>query len=145
MSFVQLDIFARTLETQKNKLSSIVRKAPVAPMKAMFVPKLELQAVSLATRLKEAIIEALTMPINDALMWTESSIALQWLHLSSKQPVFVGNRVGEILHHRKQSRRHGTRGIAAEALKGSSLNQSPSFLRTRDWRFCPNAEARSSR
>ena len=94
---MQLDIFARTLETQKNKLSSIVRKAPVAPMRAMFVPKLELQAVSLATRLKEAIIKTLTMPINNALMWTESSIVLQWLHLSSQQPVFVANRVGEIL------------------------------------------------
>ena len=94
---MQLDIFARTLEIQKNKLSSIVRKAPVAPMKAMFVPKLELQAVSLTAHLKEAIIKALTMPINDALMWTESSIVLQWLHLSSKQPVFVANRVGKIL------------------------------------------------
>ena len=74
-----------------------VGKARVAPMKAMSIFKLELQAALLATLLNEDIFKALTNPINDVFMWTDSTIGLQWLHLSSKCSIFVANEVSEIL------------------------------------------------
>ena len=49
-------------------------KARVAPMEALSISKLELQAALLATRLKEDILKALTIPVSNAFMWTESSI-----------------------------------------------------------------------
>ena len=84
-------------------------------------------------------------------MWTDSTNVLQWLHSSSKLPVFVANRVCEILrvtivdewYHAdigNNTADKGTRGIAAQALNYRSWTQGPSFLRTRDWPFCPNVE-----
>ena len=71
--------------------------------------------------------------------------------LCYKQPVFVANRVGEILevttvdewYHvdtENNPADTATRGIAAEALKDSSWTQGPSFLRTSDWPFRPNVD-----
>ena len=105
----------------------------------------------LATRLKIEIMKALSIPINDVFMWTDSITVLQWLHSTAKQPVFVANRVGEILevttvdewYHvdtENNPADTGTRGIAAETLKDSSWTQGPSFLKTSDWPFRPNID-----
>ena len=59
-------------------------KARVAPMKALSIPKLELQAALLATRLKDDILTALTVCINHAYMWTDSTTVLQWLNFTEK-------------------------------------------------------------
>ena len=48
-------------------------------MKCFTVPKLELQAALLATRLKVDIIKALTIPLSRVFMWTDSTTVLQWL------------------------------------------------------------------
>ena len=66
-------------------------------MKMLSIPKLELQAVLLAARLKDDIEKGLTLYIPKMLMWTDSTTVLQWLNSTSKQPVFVANPVGEIL------------------------------------------------
>ena len=39
-------------------------------MKALYIPKLELQAFLLATRLKDDILKALTISIDHVYMWT---------------------------------------------------------------------------
>ena len=46
-------------------------------MKALSIPKLELQAALLATRLKNDIMTALTISINHVYMWTDITTALQ--------------------------------------------------------------------
>ena len=66
-------------------------------MKMLSIPKLELQAALLATRLKEEILKALTFKVSNVFMWTDSTTVLQWLNSCNKLPVFVGNRTGEIL------------------------------------------------
>ena len=66
-------------------------------MKALSIPKLELQAALLATRLKEDVLKALTIPVSNTFMWTDRTTVLQWLNSDSKQPTFVANRIGEIL------------------------------------------------
>ena len=117
-------------------------------MKALSIPKLELQAALLATRLKE-MLKALTFKVTDIFMWTDSTTVLQWLHSCSKLSVFVGNRTGEILESTTTDQWHhilsgnnpadtGTRGISSEALKESSWVNGPSVLRTTDWPFKPD-------
>ena len=71
-------------------------KAHVAPMKALSIPKLELQAALLASRLKE-ILKGLSFKVTDIFMWTDRNTVLHWLNSCIKVPVFVGSRTGEIL------------------------------------------------
>ena len=140
---------ARLASSHKTQISFIFGKARVAPMKALSIPKLELQAALLATRLKDDILTALTVSINHVFMWTDSTTVLQWLNSTEKLPVFVANRVGEILESTTIDEWHhvlsgdnpadtGTRGISSEALKDSSWVIGPSILRTTDWSFIPD-------
>ena len=127
----------------------MIGKARVAPMKTLTVPKLELQAALLAARLREEICKALTVPVQNTFMWTDSTTVLQWLNSLDKQPIFVANRVSEILEGTSVDQWHhvashanpadaGTRGMSSEALQKSSWLHGPQFLRTCDFPFQPN-------
>ena len=65
-------------------------------MKGRSIAKLELQAALLGTRLKEGILEALTIHVSNTSMRTDSTTVLRWLNSDSKQPTFLANRVREI-------------------------------------------------
>ena len=151
-----LDVFcavgflrARLSSSHKTQISFIVGKARVAPMKALSIQKLDLQAALLATRLKDDILTALTVIINHVYMLTGSTTVLHWLYSTEKLPVFVAKRVSENLEWTTIDEWHhvlrgdnpagtGTRGISSEALKYSSSVICPSILRTTDWPFIPD-------
>ena len=121
------------------ELVFVFEKARVAPMKALTIPKLELQASLLAARLRKEIESALTVRVDNTFMWTDSTTVLQWLHSLEKQPVFVTNRVAEILelttvdewNYVKSSDNPadaGTREVSANSLRDSPWLKGPSFL-----------------
>ena len=135
----------------QTELAFVLVKARVAPMKVMAVPKLELQAALLAARLKQDISRALTVHISKIFMWTDSTTVLQWLNSTSKQPIFVANRVCEILDHTSVDEWNhiassdnpadaGTRGMSAEVSQSSSWVRGPDFLRTKEFQFEPSTE-----
>ena len=118
-------------------------------MKAISIPKLELRAALLATRLKDDILKALIANMNHVYMWKDSTTVLQWLNTSDKLPVFFANCVTEILKSTAIDEWHqffsgnnpadpGTRGISSEALKDSIWVFSSSVLRTTNWTFIPD-------
>ena len=118
-------------------------------MKALTIPKLELQASLLAARLRKEVEKALTLEISKTFMWSDSTTVLQWIHSLDKQPVFVANRVAEILdlttadewNYVKSSENPadaGTRGLSAKTLLDSSWLKGPEFLKTPDWPFKPS-------
>ena len=121
----------------------------MAQMKVMTVPKLELQAVLLAARLKREITQTLTVTVNQVFMWTDSTTVLQWINSSEKQPIFVANRVCEILEYTSVDQWNhvatkdkpadaGTRGMSAEILQLSSWVKGPRFLTNSRFPFVPN-------
>ena len=125
-------------------------------MKALTIPKLELQAALLATRLKDEVQKALTLTIERTQMWTDSTTVLQWLHSIDKQPVFVANRVAEILELTTVDEGNhvptvdnpadaGIRGMSAKALLESTWLKGPDFLRTSDWPFQPSEELKKTK
>ena len=131
------------------ELAFVFGKARVAPMKSLTIPKLELQASLLASRLRKEVQRALTMKIDKVFMWTDSTTVLQWIHSIEKQPDFVANRVAEILEltttdewNNVQSCDNpadaGTRGLSATALPNSIWLKGPDFLKTPDWPFRPS-------
>ena len=128
------------------QLAFVFGKARVAPMKALTVPKLELQAALLAARLRAEILRALSLKIDRTSMWSDGSTVLQWLTSLEKQPTFVANRVCEILDLTTVDEWHyvptghnpadaGTRGTFAIALLNSCWLCGPDFLKTSDFPF----------
>ena len=133
------------------ELAFVLGKARVAPMKVMTVPKLELRAALLAARLKREICRALTVTVDKVFMWTDSTIVLQWVNSTNKHPIFIANRVSEILENTSVDQWNhvatcdnpadvGTRGMSAEVLQSSSWVRGPDFLRTKQFGFVPNTD-----
>ncbi|XP_053691482.1 uncharacterized protein LOC128739998 [Sabethes cyaneus] len=76
----------------------VTAKTKVAPLKAITIPKLELLAAVLGTRLLNSICSVHTLTTIKRFLWTDSSTVVAWI--KSKQRKFnsyVAVRVGEIL------------------------------------------------
>ena len=125
----------------ETELSFVFGKARVAPMEALSIPKLELQAALLAARLKELICKALLFEISSIFLWTDSTTVIQWLQSTQRQPAFIANRVGEILDNTTSDQWNyvptsnnpadsGTRGLSAHDLNSSHWICGPPFLKT---------------
>ena len=138
----------RSGTTTHTEIAFILGKARVAPMNCLIVPKPELQAALLATRLKVYIYKALKIPLSKTFIWTDSTTVLQWLRSFDKQPIFIANRVSEILESTTvdqwfhvpsadNSADAGTRGMSADGLCASSWLKRPIFLFTSNFPFQP--------
>ena len=75
----------------------VLSKSRLAPIKPLTIPRLELQAVVLGTRLKNTIIEEIDTHIHQVCFWTDSMHVLQYINNEERRfKVFVSNRVAEI-------------------------------------------------
>ena len=125
---------------EKGEVAFVIGKCTVAPIRNMTVAKLEMQAAVFGVRLRELILEEHDNEVDQIVHWTDSTTVLQWLHASNnKQPVFVANRVAEILENSTIDQwRHvegkmnpadiETRGMTVEALKESEWLTGPAWL-----------------
>ena len=77
--------------------SFVMGKTRNAPVKELTIPRLELQAAVLTTRLKKMILRELDLPIDKVFMWSDSKTVLQYIANQTKRfHTFVSNRVAEI-------------------------------------------------
>ena len=83
---------AQLASSHQTELVLVFGAARIAPMEALSIPKLDLQAALLATRLNEEILKGLTFKVTDIFTWTVSTTILQWLNFCNKLPVFVINQ-----------------------------------------------------
>ncbi|XP_075243709.1 uncharacterized protein LOC142337726 [Convolutriloba macropyga] len=90
------DAYARIISENGVSCSFLMSKAKVAPIKQQSIPKLELQAAVLGTRLAHFIKKHHTIEFKDTTFWCDSMAVLAWIKNSEKLIVFVGNRVSEI-------------------------------------------------
>ena len=75
-------------------------KARNAPVKFVRIPRRELQAAVLATRMCKMLREELELNIDRTLLWTDSEIVLHYLKNEKRRlQTFVANRVQEIREH----------------------------------------------
>ena len=81
----------------KYQVRLIAAKSRVAPLKQLSIPRLELQAAVLASRLAKTIQEESRIRFQSVKFFTDSMIMLAWLQsLSRSFKPFVSSRVGEI-------------------------------------------------
>jgi hypothetical protein len=69
----------------------------LAPKKTLTVPKLELNAALLSSRVAAAIQSCITHPVHQRFFWTDSSTVRNWIRATASfYQIFVSNRIGEI-------------------------------------------------
>ena len=128
------------LENSEYDTQFIAAKSRVAPLKKLSVPRLELQAAVLATRLYKTIQKESRLMFEKAILLSDSMITLAWIRSQARVfKTFVSIRVGEIQNNSDPSQwRHVpgemnvaddvSRGIRAKDLNGRWQN-GPEFLR----------------
>ena len=127
------------------KLTYVIGKFRVAPIRHMTITKLELQAAVYGVRLRKQILnEPPDVKIDKIFHWTNSSTVLQWLQAAHKKhQVFVANRAADILENSSMDQwRHvkgvenpadiGTRGMSIEGLKESVWLNGPAWLQAEE-------------
>ncbi|XP_055622240.1 uncharacterized protein LOC129765829 [Toxorhynchites rutilus septentrionalis] len=114
-------------------------KSKVAPLHELTIPRKELCAALLLTRLVKKIIDAVEMNFSQIMLWTDSQIVLAWLKKNpDRLQTFVKNRVMEI--------RNGSGEYQWNYVKSCdnpadvvSRGQLPTILAQKDmWRNGPN-------
>ena len=137
--------------TEGPNVCLISAKARVAPSKQPTIPRLELMAALIASRLAKTIYDKLKIKPSSVTLWSDSKIVLHWLHSkSSTLKAFVGVRVTEIHSTREPScwqfipkdlnpADDLIQGIAAEDIHGRWETR-PDFLKKppEDWPKDPN-------
>ncbi|XP_015376264.1 PREDICTED: uncharacterized protein LOC107170613 [Diuraphis noxia] len=91
-------LYLRTTGVHKNiDVKLICAKSNVAPLKIVSLPRLELCAALLLSRLRNKLIPKLNLKINRRRFWTDSKVVLAWITSpSGRWKTFVAHRVCEI-------------------------------------------------
>ena len=81
-----------------NHISLVMSKNRVAPTRAVTLPRLELMAAVTATRLTEFVCSSIPHDKQRVRVhfWTDSQIALHWIHKGTNCKPFISHRVKEI-------------------------------------------------
>ena len=118
----------------------IMAKSRLAPIKKLTVPRLELQAATLAARQNTLLPKELDLDLGPSTFWTDSTIVLQYINnTEARYHTFVADRVAEIQdttdakewHHfptQENPADDASRGVPASSLSESRWLHGPDFL-----------------
>ena len=96
-------------ELEKPHCSFVMSKNRLAPIKAIPLTRLELNAAVLGVTLHTIIIKEINLPIQNVFFWTDSTLVLQYLtNERHRFKVYVANTVTEKLEMTTASQWHHT-------------------------------------
>ncbi|XP_054709036.1 uncharacterized protein LOC129218737 [Uloborus diversus] len=91
---IYTQVYSKTGESSSRLLCS---KSRVAPIKTLTIPRLELSACLLLEKFMRKVIQSLKMQIAEINLWSDSTIALNWIKTSPHSlKTFVANKVSKI-------------------------------------------------
>ena len=88
--------YIRTSSENDVSSSFLISKIKVAPIKQLSIPKMELQAAVLGTRLARFIKTHQNILFKETGLWCDSTAVLAWIRGTDELKVYVSNRVREI-------------------------------------------------
>ena len=133
------------LVNQQNQshVSFVMGKARVAPLKAITIPRLELAAAVVSTKVSQCLRKELDYQDIVKLFWTDSQVVIGYINNEARRfHTYVANRVQEIHNNTKPEQWHyvrtdsnptdaASRGLTAHQLAHGSLwLKGPEFLST---------------
>ncbi|GIY49342.1 reverse transcriptase [Caerostris extrusa] len=74
----------------------VAAKSRISPLKKVAIPRLELLACVLGSRLAKYVVTALSLKEVPTYYWTDATLALCWIQREENWGVFVNNRVKDI-------------------------------------------------
>jgi len=81
----------------ETKCSFMMAKSKLAPLKGMTIPRLELQAATLAVEMDAFLRRELKLPVGSSTFWTDSMIVIHYIRNTRKRfKTFVANRLSVI-------------------------------------------------
>ncbi|XP_067022151.1 uncharacterized protein [Acropora muricata] len=86
-------------ETEDGRVDSslVMAKSRTTPLQFVSVPRLELQAATIAVRMHRLILKEIDLAISASFFWTDSKITLQYINNGTRRfETYVANRVAEI-------------------------------------------------
>ncbi|UYV61714.1 hypothetical protein LAZ67_1006119 [Cordylochernes scorpioides] len=90
-------IYLRVENKDGIRVGLLAAKTRLAPIHRISIPRLELCAAVLLTRLVVHVVSVLKLDIKEIVCWTDATINLSWIRMLSRTlPTFVGNRTAEI-------------------------------------------------
>jgi len=128
-------------------------KSRVASIKPITMPRAELMAAVLSSKMSTVVTTELAMPITNEYFWTDSKVVLGYVHNTTKkfQP-FVANRVQQILSKSKATQWNyintsinpadiASRGASIKKLLSTDWFKGPKFLWQPDLSHMLNADS----
>ncbi|XP_062714411.1 uncharacterized protein LOC134291109 [Aedes albopictus] len=90
--------YFRVVDNGEVRCCLVGAKTKVAPLKQLSIPRLELQAATIGTRLMKTVTDNHTIAIKRRVLWSDSRTVLSWLRSDQRRyRQFVAFRVTEIL------------------------------------------------
>ncbi|GIY41731.1 reverse transcriptase [Caerostris extrusa] len=149
-------IFLRSESSGQVYVKFVAAKSRISPLKKVTIPRLELLACVLGSRLAKYVVTALSLREVPTYYWTDATVALCWIQREENWGVFVNNRVKEIRSlSKKEYWRHipgklnpadiASRGCTLQHLSQYGWWEGPEFLKASPeaWpksEFSPNEE-----
>ncbi|KAJ8018117.1 hypothetical protein HOLleu_44067 [Holothuria leucospilota] len=144
-------VYVRQKVNSEVRCSLVFAKARVVPIKRQLtLPQLELTAALIGARALRFVERELNHPVEGKFLWSDSQIALHWIHSQKELPPYVARRTQEIVNKgdisfsyvntRENPADLATRGVSANFLKESNWLTGPDWV-TQDvnkWpKWCP--------